>query len=791
MPSATAGSPPLRQAAFKKTADQKTASTKSTVPQKSYGERLKSAGKKFNDDSSIYSTYGFLDTATLGTNVVKYYYDITHSMEPSDIVSEAMYNWLRTPEGIISTCATIIPLAFFSAFANSHYSSDTAAGKALYRGWQMFRDAVKGLRNAYRGTKSTLTAIRLLATQDFTYLLMPLGLLFGLISVGNRVWSRNMVNERKDMQDDNKSLLNILDNWGSFRQLTALPKSDEDLKKHGNGFRLITNDEDPSKNGLYYISYNYENKKTKAHHLIRERAGIDNFLIRLKQKTDDDTNPLRPSILQWRDLLPGIAEKHYAAFHKDIATKTHRNHQSLALQRRAYASASYAGFIDGLYMFMGLISMTALSSWALIVVSSVSVFFSAACILTRLHEEKTFQQNLVMSQQKTELSLTAKTVETHLAKLIEIKAKLMRLEADGQSTNNVDHIYLTRLQKKADIALNKTLAEFHESRKKLHDASKVSTMDTILVGLRHALAAYTALVCMAFAASIFSVLLFATPLPEFVALAVVMTGAALFAGFTLYSLSVAKEHEKKQIKHNENKQETIYKFIEKYKNKSKEDLLKEFPEEGKQSASQSLFELGLDVALPTYYLLSWTDILRALFSGLMKAVKLIFFGLALFDNLDSYDNSNPLLWLMIIPSAILFSFVWAGRALAKYHKDLFSDSTKDKAPANQDAHAENVPDAPEKEAGVRSGDSHTFEGAVNQAASNIDDEDKHLPNSAPATPLRTPSSRTTLGFFNRGALPSSTDRTNLRRGSASNAVEPLAALFDPSELEQRERTYSI
>ena len=714
---------------------------------KTLSERIQSTAKNLNADASIHSTYGFIDTGILGTNMIKYYYDITHTMESSSVSSAAMYDWLRTPEGILSASLGIIPFAFYSAFANSYYSAETAAGKAFYRSWQAFRDSVKGVKNAFSGTKSSITALKLLATQDYRYLLMPLGLLFGVMSLCNRAWNRNMINKRKDMMDDNKALIKALDEWGSFRRLTALPESNDELKKHAHGFRLIQNSEDETQNGLYYISYNPETEKAERHRLHLNASEINAFLARLK--ASEDTNPLRPSILQWRNLLPGIAEKHYAAFHQAITEKAKKNHQSKTTQRLAFASQAYAGFIDGLYMFMGLIAITAMSPEILLVVSCVSIFFSAACILTRMHEEKDYQNNLTISQQKTDLALSAKTVEIELAKLLEIKWKLINHEGTLSQQNfhelaawRNQQIKLNRLQTEADKALKAALGHFNETRDKLYKLHRISTTDAVLVGLRHALAAYTALVCSVFAVALVSLLLFATPLPELVALATVTVGALLLIGSTIYALSMAKTHQANQEKHLRHKNDTIYQFIENKKNKPEAILFQEFPKENTKQKTPSLIELGLDIAMPVYVLMCWTDIFRAFFSGVLKAFKFVFLSLSLLADPEALEHDSTLLWAIAIPAAVLLALTWAIRSLAKYSKDLFGNQSLEATTKPSSANGSDGSAADKGDLGQNASRAH--EAATNDQHESIDidkeSEDKTPPPPHGPSEIPSPSS---------------------------------------------------
>ncbi|MDF1677768.1 MAG: hypothetical protein P1U32_03650 [Legionellaceae bacterium] len=649
-----------------------------------YKAKVTESVTKLDKDGSIYSAYGFLDVLNLGPKMLELGCGLQYGLQDDASAAEDMYNWLRTPEGLIAATLGIVPIALIGAFANSYYNSETAAGKAVYRAWQSFRDAAKGIKNALRGTKSTVKAIYLLAAKDYSFLLLWAGGFFAIASALNRTWNRGMINARKDMMDDNKAAISDLDHWGTFRELTTpLPEDgSEALKKHANGFRLIRDRNDKSKNELYYISYDYETKQAKSHRVHIDAKKLNTLLNHTDASRD--LNPLHPSILQWRSLLPGIAEKHYAAFHKAITERVNKNKQSKTLERKGYGSATYSGFIDGLYMFMGLISITAMTPQILFVVSCVSLFFCATCIVTRLHEEKDFQRNLYISRHKTELALSAKNLEIQLSKRAEIEHRILKVTND--LSIELDDDALTKLLQKADASVNAALAQFNGDRKKLFETQKISKTDAILMGLRQALAAYTALVCSVFAISAVSSLFFATALPELVALCTVLAGVALVVGFTAYSLSIARDYTAKQKQHQADKDVSIYNFVEKYKNKPLNVLLKEFPKEKGKQGSSTLFDLGLDLALPIYFLMSWTDIFRAAFSGLLKAIKFFLMGCELTG--FSADMSNPLTYLFIVPAIVSFAFVWAGRVAGKHLKSLFDQSndvanTADKKSASE------------------------------------------------------------------------------------------------------------
>ena len=655
-------------------------------------------GKSLSDNRVIFRLYGYFDVLNLIPKMIELFYSGEYGMLQDDLASDAMFNWLRTPEGMIEAGFGVFSLASISAFANNCYPSKIEADKAIYRTWQSLRDATKGIKNAIRGTKSTLVAVKLLSTQDLSYLLMPVGACLALLSAGNRLWSRGMINRRKDMMDENKSFITTfdaqgkinklgdLDKWGAFEESRTLPADgSKALEKYAHNFLLIQNSSDNKVNGLYYIHYNYDTQSTTSQRLSLTTDQLADFHTKIGALK----NTVHPTIPEWRALLPGIAEKHYRDFYQTITSRVQNNLQSAALQRSSYFSASYAGFIDGWYMFMGVITLTPLSSPALLAVTSISFLFATLCIATRIHEEKSFQQNLLVSQEKANLTLSAKTIETLIAELAEIQHQELEitqaLSTDHQTSSFLPFKKFNTLPmlknayKEKHQELLAHFAHFSALRTKLHNTHKISQIDALLVGLRHALAAYTALVCSVFAVSSIALIFFATPLPQIVTLGTVATGVLLLISSTIYSLyQSAAYNTKKQALHDKN-DTSIQAFVNSCQEKIARNTLAEL-KLGKTSDkfgfSHELMKLGLDLSLPIYALLCWTDIFRSFFSGSMKAFKFIFFCLALANTSEEYKESSLILWPIMIATSMLYALVWSGRALAKYHKELSNNATE-------------------------------------------------------------------------------------------------------------------
>ncbi len=77
--------------------------------------------------------------------------------------------------------------------------------------------------------------------------------------------------------------------------------------------------------------------------------------------------------------------------------------------------AAYGGVVDGLYLFMGAMSIGVIPA-LFIPMAVLSVIFTVTCIATRVYEEWDFQRKLLETQAKIELALCGKEIEVLLAK---------------------------------------------------------------------------------------------------------------------------------------------------------------------------------------------------------------------------------------------------------------------------------------------------------------------------------------------------------------------------------------
>ncbi|HHF7347485.1 TPA: hypothetical protein ACPSKE_000645 [Legionella feeleii] len=167
---------------------------------------------RLHNAGAVYVFYGAIDGLSLSYSMIKYLFDLLFTT--GEISSaDAMRDWMMSQEGMEAVAATSVSLVVFSMLAN-HFSDNDANLFKRYIAvvWPYGRDAMKGLKNAYKGVRSTLMVFELLnLTQDLSHLIVPVGLLLGGLSVLNRLWFRMLVGQdRKDMTKANTTLASAI-----------------------------------------------------------------------------------------------------------------------------------------------------------------------------------------------------------------------------------------------------------------------------------------------------------------------------------------------------------------------------------------------------------------------------------------------------------------------------------------------------------------------------------------------------------------------------------------------------
>ncbi|MFA6303051.1 MAG: hypothetical protein WC627_07960 [Legionella sp.] len=510
----------------------------------------------------------------------KYFFNICASKANSN----AMHDFMLTPEGITAIVFETFFLVSFSFWA-AYFEKDVDKVKQARRGaekarfndeevkpqtlidmkprtvhhivaaWPFFRDIMKGLKNAYVGLRSTILFINLLGV-NLNFLVLPLGIVLGVLAAANRYRLRAIVESRKDMMDYN-----------------------EDLLKEIQEARLMYEDDRP---------------------VFLKR-------IQFQQKSDCD---------------------------------------------KAFVCAAIGGFIDGLYMYIGILGLAVFAPHALIAMGVLCATYTIAYIITRVYEEHEYQLKLEVTQTKCKLEIIAKLMETMHDELTTLRKKKQD-DATKNDTNKINPL---------ERELHKLCAEFDEMRTVLKNQNTRSYKSAILLGVKNGLYAYSALSSLIFVVGAI-LLLSSIPCPPLLLLILIPLGVAFIGGFVGHSVTsnyyFLKEQEQKE---SDSDSMRLRNIISQERNIEKNNELatgKEFKE--------ALEERMNVPPAPVYFFQEWFEVIRSFCSGLTKGQRFIEFAanpLKEQDNQGQYRDSFVMLILVGI-SASVFSCVLALRALAK------------------------------------------------------------------------------------------------------------------------------
>ncbi|QRN04935.1 hypothetical protein GH742_14280 [Legionella sp. MW5194] len=167
--------------------------------------------KWLHTNGKIYLAYACLDGWNLSYSTLKYFFDValTNSDRSS---SDVMHEWLMSPAGIAVAATESITLIVFAMLATHFDDNPDKLKRFIAVVWPYCRDTMKGLKNAYKGVRSTIQMLDVLGGTNLNFLMLPLALALGGIAIANRLWFRYMLSQRKDMMKANKLLLDEIQN---------------------------------------------------------------------------------------------------------------------------------------------------------------------------------------------------------------------------------------------------------------------------------------------------------------------------------------------------------------------------------------------------------------------------------------------------------------------------------------------------------------------------------------------------------------------------------------------------
>ncbi len=512
----------------------------------------------------IYALYGALDGMSLSYSMLKYLFDLRYTTS-NVFSSDMMHEWMLTPAGIAAITAESITIIGFSILASVYDEKDAtnAFKQQISIIWPYCRETMKGLKNAYKGVRSTVQVAGLFTDLDLRNMIVPAGLLLGVFASANRIWYRSMRNERKEMMKVNEAFL---------KNVFSSACLDDEIKT-----------------------------------FCAAKVKQDKFLT--------DT------------------------------------------QYMGLATQVYSGFIDGLYLYMGVMSLATLAPAVSAAMSISCVLFVSMCIVTRVYEEYEYQRMLKISQGKVELAILGK----------ELEATFETFWATLRSP-----IILTDHQQRDAYALFMAkLGEFEVRREQQRELLRRSYTSAAISGLKNGMAAYGVIASFLFALATIAAIL-VVPLPPMFLIMSTIAGIACLISFMAHALyenhlyltsqqeasASSKKSETEMTPH-----EKFTLFLENMKRTPNDINASLKPDTVKKDIFNGLL---LDPS-PQFFVQEWCEVARSFFSGVAKGQKWVDYALNPLQEADErgHYHDTPTLNYLTILCSTTFTLGLALRAHVK------------------------------------------------------------------------------------------------------------------------------
>lgn len=511
--------------------------------------------KNIHQDGYAYYGYAILDAASCSYSMFKYSVDVFIG----NLNNDQMHDLMMTPGCIAAMSLETLFLVSFSFLAVRYDGEkEDEIKQFIVAAWPYLRDMMKALKNAYKGWKSTVQLLNMLHVADLRHLIVPLGVVLGLLSLANRLWLRFMIESRKLMMSANGELIK------EIKKLESLTKEES-----------------------------------------------NDYLIQLQ-------------------------------------------YQSLKSRVMSYVGAMLGGFIDGLYLYVGVIGLGMIAPQLLPAVAVMCAFYTAACIVTRGYEEYDYQLKLSITHSSAKLLLIRKELETTYKHL------LSSLINPNQSRFN--DYYVKSLENEVYSLIDR----FETMRQVLHNQTNRTYLSATLLGLKNGLYAYGALSSIMFMVGTVLTICSASFPPALLFTCITM-GMVFIAGFVAYSLWTNYQHLNKENKEDEKDYLQLIQLKKSISHFENADSSIDYFLIDNDSFRKSLRK-GLNVdPSPQFFFQEWFEVIRSFFSGVGKGQKIVdFAGFPLQDVDDQgHYHDTPLMLALSAVNALLFGLVLALRAFAR------------------------------------------------------------------------------------------------------------------------------
>ena len=520
--------------------------------------------KKIHELGWIYGLYGALDGVSLSYSTMKYAFDVLLTNSKTS-ASDAMHEWMMTPEGSSVAATESVSIIVFSLLANIFDDKDQTSDFKRYTAviWPYIRDVMKGLKNSYKGVKSALQVANLLGGLELNFVMLPGAFVLGGLAVINRIWFRNMFTLRKDMMAANAQIL-------------------KDIQKEDS----LTAEQCREKRAL--MEQNMQSKETRI---------------------------------------------------------------------MAMFSSMFAGIVDSLYLYVGVLSLCALVWPALVAMTAFCAVYSLGCVLSRMYEEYNYQRKLLITHAKIELGLYSKEHATGMQTCFARLHEISKLLASGFTSEAL-------LEEQHQLAkdITEKIKNFTEKRAHLQELMTLSYSSAFMAGVINGLAAYRALASAMFAfATVF--FLTSTAFPPALLITCISMGMVLLIGFIAHSMINNYWHRAKQAETDNQPYERLSHVLQVLKDVKLNQVEEISAEEVKQ-----VICLGAEVEPgPKFYYEEWFEIIRSFFSGPAKGSKFIDYTLNPLQvaDADGHYHDTPVMLGLTVVSSFVYSLGLAIRALAR------------------------------------------------------------------------------------------------------------------------------
>lgn len=148
--------------------------------------------------------YGIVDGFNAVISTLRLIFDVMYKNN-NQLSATALRKWMSTPLGLLILILETLVLTSLSLLTNMHPDPDDKSAFKEY--WSASRDTLKSFKNSYKGIRGLVQTIDIPLNTNSSYIIIPIWLVLGLLSMANRAHYRKFDASRKKIKQQNKALL--------------------------------------------------------------------------------------------------------------------------------------------------------------------------------------------------------------------------------------------------------------------------------------------------------------------------------------------------------------------------------------------------------------------------------------------------------------------------------------------------------------------------------------------------------------------------------------------------------